>query len=154
MTCTFAQTTQKTRGMTLIEILVALVILGITIMLFGSFVTSLQSNKKATEQSTALAYARNYLETLRVKWQTLEGYQTLSLATPTAPPPSYDLNVQIQNGDGDTVFSFPSGSSSDDLSPLRNVTLTFTDEEDKTVTLVTQLARPTPVPTLEESDEN
>jgi prepilin-type N-terminal cleavage/methylation domain-containing protein len=161
MTCSFIQPvqktriqpTQKTRGMTLIEILVALVILGITIMLFGSFVTSLQSDKKATEQTTALAYARNYLEGLRSKWQTLEGYQKLSLATPDNPPPNYELEVTIQNDAGDTIFSFPSGSSSSDLSPLRNITLTFTDEEDKTVTLGTQLARPTPAPMLEEDDE-
>jgi prepilin-type N-terminal cleavage/methylation domain-containing protein len=157
MTCTVVQPIQnvqpirKTRGMTIVEILVALVILGITIMLFGSFVTSLQSNKKAKEQATALAYARNYLESLRTKWQTLEGYQTLSLATPTDPPPRYDLEVKIQNDAGDTIFSFPSGSSADDLSALRNITLTFTDEENKTVTLVTQIARPTPVPSLEET---
>jgi prepilin-type N-terminal cleavage/methylation domain-containing protein len=149
MTYTF----HKYSGMTLIETLVALVILGMTIMLFGSFVTSLQSNRTAKEQTTALAYARNYLEGLRSKWQTLEGYQTLSLATPDNPPASYELEVDVQNDDGSTIFSFPNGSSSNDLSALRNITLTFTDEEDKTVTLVTQFARPTPVPTLEEEDE-
>mgnify|MGYP002778727681 FL=1 len=140
-------------GMTLVEILVALVIMGLTIMLFGSFVTSLQSTRTAREQTTALAYARNYLEGLRSKWQTLEGYQTLSLATPVDPPASYELEVDIQNDSGSTIFSFPNGSSSDDLSALRNITLTFTDEEDKTVKLITQIARPTPAPTLEEDDE-
>jgi prepilin-type N-terminal cleavage/methylation domain-containing protein len=149
MTHTF----DKYSGMTLVEILVALVIIGLTIMLFGSFVTSLQSTRTAREQTTALAYARNYLETLRSKWQTLEGYQTLSLATPDNPPSSYELAVEIQNNNGNTIFSYPGGSSSDDLSPLRNVMLTFTDEDDKTVTLVTQIARPTPVPTQGEDDE-
>jgi prepilin-type N-terminal cleavage/methylation domain-containing protein len=140
-------------GMTLVEVLVALVILGITILLFSPFITSLGNNRKATEQTTTLAYARNYLDGLRVAWQRLEGYQTLSLAAPDNPPPSYKLEVTIQNDDGNTNFSFPNGSSSDDLSPFGNVTLTFTDEDDKTVTLVTQIARPTPVPSLEADNE-
>jgi prepilin-type N-terminal cleavage/methylation domain-containing protein len=145
--------TKDDSGMTLVEILVALGILSMVILLFSPFITSLQTNRKATEQTAALAYARNYLETLKVKWQTLEGYQTLSLATPPAPPPSYELKIEVQNDDGNTVFSYPSGSSSNDLSPLRNITLTFTDKKNKTVTLVTQIARPTPVPASREDDE-
>lgn len=139
--------------MTLVEILVALGVLSLVTLLFSSFVISLQTNQRATQQTTALAYARNYLETLKVKWQTLEGYQTLELATPVDPPASYELEVKIQNGGGSTIFSFPGSSGSEDLSALRNITLTFTDEEDKTVRLVTQIARPTPVPALEEDDE-
>jgi type II secretory pathway pseudopilin PulG len=140
-------------GMSLVEILVSLVILSIATLLFSPFVNSLQTTRKAKEQTTALAYARNYLETLRAQWQTLEGYQTLSLATPNQPPAPYDLRVEIENNEGTVIFSYPEGPSSEDVSALRKLTLTFTDEQDKTVSLVTLLARPTPVPTDEESNE-
>jgi prepilin-type N-terminal cleavage/methylation domain-containing protein len=140
-------------GMTLVEVLVALVILSLGLMFFSSLIMSLRNTQKAEEQSSALAYARNYLETLKVKWQTLEGYQTLSLATPDNPPASYDLEVEVQNDDGKIIFSYPGGPSSEDLSALRKLRLTFTDEQAKTLSLVTFMARPTPVPTDEEQNE-
>lgn len=140
-------------GLTLVEILMALALISMGLMFFGSFIASLRSTQQAKEQTSALAYARNYVETLKVKWQTLAGYQTLSLATPDSPPASYDLKVEIENDEGTVIFSYPGGSSGKDLSTLRKVTLTFTDEQDKTMSLVTMLARPTPVPTNEERDE-
>jgi prepilin-type N-terminal cleavage/methylation domain-containing protein len=140
-------------GMTLVEILMALALLSLGLMFFGSFVTSLRSTQKAREQTSALAYARNYLETLKVKWQTLAGYQTLSLATPDSPPASYDIKVEVENNEGSVIFSYPGSAGGEDLSPLRKVTLSFTDEQDKTMSLITMLARPTPVPADEERNE-
>ncbi len=134
------------RGLTLVEVLVALAIIGTVGGMFGYFVSSLQTTKSAREQTTALAYARDYLEGLRAKWQTLEGYQTLSLATPAEPPASYVLKITIDNDKGSTVYRYPGGAVSEDLSPLRKITLTFTDAQDKTVSLVTTIARPTPLP--------
>jgi prepilin-type N-terminal cleavage/methylation domain-containing protein len=133
-------------GVTLVEVLVALALVGVAGSMFGYFITSLQSTKKAREQTTALAYARDYLEGLRTHWQTLVGYQTLSLATPAEPPASYNIKVNVQNDKGATIFSYPGGATATDLSALRNITLTFTDEQAKTVSLVTTIARPTPVP--------
>jgi prepilin-type N-terminal cleavage/methylation domain-containing protein len=135
------------RGLTLVEVLVALAIIGVAGGMFGYFVSSLQTTKSAREQTTALAYARDYLEGLRARWQTLEGYQTISLATPVEPPASYKLKIKIDNDKGGTVYGYPGGGTSEDLSALRKITLTFTDEQDKTVSLVTTIARPTPVPT-------
>jgi prepilin-type N-terminal cleavage/methylation domain-containing protein len=146
-------TRTKHSGMTLVEIMMALALISLGLMFFGSFVTSLRSTQKAREQTTALAYARNYLETLKVKWQTLAGYETLSLATPDSPPASYDIKVEVENDEGSVIFSYPGGAGGEDLSPLRKVTLSFTDEQDKTLSLVTMLARPTPVPTNEEQNE-
>ncbi len=140
-------------GVTLVEILVSLVILSLAIMLFGPFVNSLKATRKAEEKTTALAYARNYLETLQTTWQTLAGYQTLTFATPDSPPANYDINVEIENDEGEIIFSYPNGAASEDLSPLRKLTITFTDEEDKTMSLVTLLARPTPVPSEEKDEE-
>ena len=137
---------KQRRGVTLVEVLVALALVGVAGSMFGYFITSLQSTKKAREQTTALAYARDYLEGLRTHWQTLEGYQTLSLATPAEPPASYDIKVKVQNDKGAIIFSYPGGATATDLSALRTVTLTFTDEQAKTVSLVTSIARPTPVP--------
>jgi prepilin-type N-terminal cleavage/methylation domain-containing protein len=136
-------------GMTLVEVLVALALVGVGGSLFGYLITSLQSTKTAREETSALAYGRNYLEGLQAKWQTLKGYQTLSLATPDNPPANYTIKVKVQNEAGSIIYSFPGGASSEDLSALRNITLTFTDEHDKTVSLVTQIARPTPIPTEE-----
>jgi type II secretory pathway pseudopilin PulG len=132
-------------GLTLVEILVSLVILSFAVMLFGPFVDSLSMNKKASEKTSALAYARTYLETLKTNWQTLGGYQNLSLATPENPPENYDLEVDIENSEGSVIFGYPGGASSEDLSALRKITVTFTDEEDKPMTLVTLIARPTPI---------
>ncbi len=137
-----------TKGMTLIEVLIALALIGVAVSMFAYFISSLQTTQHAREQTTALAYARDYLEGLRAKWQTLEGYQTLSLAKPTDPPSSYDIKIKIENDKGSVVFAYPGGGSND-LSALRKITLTFTDEKDKTISLVTSMARPTPVP-LEE----
>lgn len=139
-------------GVTLVEILVSLAILSIAMMLFEPFVNSLNTTRKAEEKATALAYARNYLETLQAKWQTLEGYQTLSLATPDNPPDMYDISIKIENDEGSVIFGYPGGAASEDLSALRKLTLTFTDEQDKTMSLVALIARPTPVPS-EEADE-
>jgi prepilin-type N-terminal cleavage/methylation domain-containing protein len=140
----------SSRGLTLVEVLVALAIVGVAGGMFGYFVSSLQTTKSARQQTTALAYARDYLEGLRAKWQTLAGYQTLSLATPVEPPANYDLKIQIENDKGSVVYGYPGGAASEDLSALRKITLTFTDEKDKTVSLVTTIARPTPVPTEDE----
>jgi prepilin-type N-terminal cleavage/methylation domain-containing protein len=140
-------------GVTLVEILVSLVILSIAIMLFGPFVDSLKTNRKAEEKTTALAYARNYLESLKTHWQTLEGYQTLSLATPQNPPETYKLEIKIENDEGGVIFSYPGGASSEDLSALRKLTVTFTDEEDRKMSFVTLMARPTPVPSEENNEE-
>ncbi|MGL4612098.1 MAG: type IV pilus modification PilV family protein [Trueperaceae bacterium] len=141
----------KRKGLTIVEVLVALAIVGIAGSLFGYFLTSLQTTRTAREQSSALAYARNYLEGLRAHWQTLEGYQNLSLATPNNPPEHYELKIKIENDEGGTVFAHPGGASSRDLSPLRVITVIFTDKENKTITLQTMVARPTPIP--EATDE-
>jgi prepilin-type N-terminal cleavage/methylation domain-containing protein len=140
---------KQTAGLTLVEVLVALAIIGVAGGMFSYFVSSLQTTKTARERTTALAYAREYLEGLRAKWQTLAGYETLSLATPNDPPASYDLEVTINNDKGKVIFSYPGGAGGTDVSALRTVTLTFTDEQHKTVRLETSIARPTPVPSEE-----
>jgi prepilin-type N-terminal cleavage/methylation domain-containing protein len=136
-----------TSGLTLIEVLIALGLIGVAGAMFGYFVSSLQTTQKARQQTGAVAYAREYLDGLRAKWQTLEGYQNLSLAVPVNAPESYDLEVRIENAEGGALYTYPGGAGGEDLSTLRKITLTFTDEQDKPVSLITTIARPTPVPT-------
>jgi prepilin-type N-terminal cleavage/methylation domain-containing protein len=148
------QSSVKNHGVTLVEVLVALAIIGVVGGMFSYFVSSLQTTQSAREQTTAVAYARAYLEGLRAKWQTLEGYQNVSLATPPEPPSTYDLKIEIKNDQGSVVYGYPGGAATEDLSALRTIKISFTNEEDKTISLVTTLARPTPLPGEASSEEN
>lgn len=141
---------QRKIGLTLVEVLVALMFIGIAGGMFGYYISSLQTNRKATQQTASVAYAKDYLDGLRAKWQTLENYQNIALAVPVNPPENYDLEITIKNSEGETLYSYPENTMREDLSMLRTITLSFTDEQSKTVSLVTTLARPTPIPSEDE----
>lgn len=143
-------TRKAKKGLTLVEVLIALGLIGVAGAMFGYFVSSLQTTQKARSQTSAVAYAREYLDGLRARWQTLGGYQNVALAVPENPPERYDLEVKIETNEGSVIYAYPGGAAGEDLSTLRKITISFTDEQDKTVSLVTTIARPTPVPPEEE----
>ncbi len=134
------------KGMSLVEVLVALVFVSLAVAMFTYFVDALRINQKAEQETVATLFAKDYLEGLRAKWRSLEDYQNLALATPKDIPIGYELEVKIKNEQGNVIYAYPGGAAGeDDQSLLRVLQVVFTDAQDKTLSFETVLARPTPV---------
>ena len=126
-------------GLTLIEVLVALVVITIAISMFLYFADALRLTRISKVETEAAAYTRNYLDTLRSIWQLEHNYKyKLDAAEPQNLPEGYEAKVTISNESGGSI----SPSTSSDLSALRTVTISLTDRQGKVYEMTTQIARP------------
>jgi prepilin-type N-terminal cleavage/methylation domain-containing protein len=71
--CLHAYKRQR-QGLTLVEVLVALVIIAITMVMFGYFSTALQATSNSRQATAAANFSRSYLDALRSQWQDLTMY--------------------------------------------------------------------------------
>jgi prepilin-type N-terminal cleavage/methylation domain-containing protein len=142
------------QGFSLVEVLVALVFVSLAIVMFTYFVDAFRINRAAKQETVATLYAKDYIEGLRAKWRSLEGYQNLSLAKPQHIPAGYELEVKIKNEKGHVVYGYPGSASGEDDSLLRILHMTFTDTQDKTLSFQSVMARPTPVYPDDDNDRN
>ncbi len=78
----------KRKGFSIIEVLVAILLLSTVILVGTGFVLPLQVTKKSALETTALAYGRSYLELLKVRWSDTAAYNL-----PTGNLPSVSTNA-------------------------------------------------------------
>lgn len=141
------------KGLSLVEVLVALVFVSLAVVMFTYFVDALRINQRSKQETMVALFAKDYLESLRAKWRSAEGYQNLALAVPKEVPDGYELEITIKDEAGNVIYSYPGSSIQEDTSLLRVLDMVFTDSEDKTLTFQSVMARPTPVYQLPEEDD-
>ena len=96
------------KGYTLIEVLVAVVIIVIVIGFFSYFATSLKISKEAKLETTAASFARRYFDTLRSNWQSDIDYDTgelLNLSPPNGYS-NYNLAITLIDGKGEVTKTY------------------------------------------------
>lgn len=133
------------QGMSLVEVLVALVFVSLAVAMFTYFIDALRINRHATEETAVTLFARDYLESLKARWRSLDDYKNLSLAIPAALPAGYELEIKISNQNGELIYSYPGTVTGTDLSLLRKVEIRFIHLKDhSTMKVQTVITRPTP----------
>lgn len=157
---------RQRQGLTLVEVLVSLVIIAITMVMFGYFSTSLRATSSSRQETAAANFARSYLDALRSQWQDLTMYRAgsrdvIAELRRTNPPflavpegfASYQVSIDRRNVAGTSIgtasFSSDDGvdafnwQNENDNDYLRLVTLTLTDIQGDVYTYSTQIVRPT-----------
>lgn len=69
-------------GLTLIEVLVALVIITVTTLLLGYFISGYTATNTARSDTQAQVFARSYFEAVRSEWATPPDYKNKPLPDP------------------------------------------------------------------------
>ena len=69
---------------TLIEVLVALLLLSAVVFIATGFIIPLQVTRQSATESSALNYARSYIELLKARWAIEGAYSTPTTNLPTA----------------------------------------------------------------------
>lgn len=138
----------RQRGLTLIEVLVALVIVSIAVSMFLYFADSLRLTGLTKDETQATTIARNYFDRLHSAWQYTDDYEnSISLATTQldALPEGYKAIVKIKDESGSSILdSSEEGSVTKDTSKLRHITLTITTNKGKEMTMQTSISSPAP----------
>ncbi len=96
------------KGYTLVEVLVAVVIIVIVIGFFGYFATSLKISTESKLETTAASFARRYFDTLRSNWQSNIDYDTgelLNLSPPNGYS-NYNLAITLVDGKGNITKTY------------------------------------------------
>lgn len=102
----------KTQGFTIIEILVALLILSLLSAMFF-YVTSANSSifRRTDERSRIITYSQDIVERLKIDWSDPAKFQSRApVAVPVAPVAGYTvdpLSIQFLKPDGTVVTSGP-----------------------------------------------
>jgi prepilin-type N-terminal cleavage/methylation domain-containing protein len=86
----------KTRGLTLVEMLVALLILGLTVGISLYVVNAFRFNRNALRETEALNFARAYVDATRGLWKEDSLYVTGVLPNLKLPP-KFTLTVQVKD---------------------------------------------------------
>lgn len=114
------------KGLTLIEVLVALVVLAVGFTIFGYFTTSSSLTRKAQYDTQSQAIARSFFDALRAAWNT----NTVPFGScPTSliiPPSGYSVS--------NCTVTTPSGSNQ-----LRQVQLSLVSPTGSSTTFLTQI---------------
>lgn len=104
---------KRTKGFTLIEILVALLILSLLVATF-SYISSANFTlfRKSDDRSRIVAYTNDVIEKLKIAWSDENNFMTRSnFVAPASPLPAYSLElpmtVQRLNPSGAVVTSGP-----------------------------------------------
>ncbi|WP_051304178.1 type IV pilus modification PilV family protein [Calidithermus chliarophilus] len=113
-------------GLSLIEVMVALVIIAITVLLFAYFASSFRGTSQAQIDTQAQVYARSYFDALRAEWSTHSGFNAdpSTFAYPRSP-------------EGPPLVPPPKGFELVEFNPEANVTrVSGTDASGKAYSVV------------------
>jgi prepilin-type N-terminal cleavage/methylation domain-containing protein len=115
------------KGFSLVEVLVALTLIGIATVMFGFFTGSFSATRQARADTEVQVLARSYFDTLRSSWSVSSNYAAATLPT-----------IKIPSG-----FSLTPAVSTVTADGLRRtVTLTIVTPQDVQVTFSTQISAP------------
>jgi len=142
---------RRREGLSLVEVLVALVIVSIAASMFLYFADSLRLTREASQETELIAFSKNYLSSLQSYWQDANNYEFgLSQIAVLAHsvPESYSLAVTVRNEADEIILKYPEAESIpiQDKSTLRHLTLTFSNEQNKQLSMSHSFSFPPPRP--------
>ena len=131
---------KKTRssGFSLIEVLVALALLGVLGVVAGGFMVPLRLSQQSAQESQALAYGRTFIEVLRSRWSDESKYKAMSVPSTSTDNP-VPTKPDIEVATGWNISSNASSWTADQTT--RNVLVTINSPTGKSITLTTQITR-------------
>ncbi len=134
----------KTKAFSLVEVLVALAILGLSLSFFAYFADALKLTDSAKQEAEIAAFAYNYLENLRAAWQNIDNFETSYGLKPIAVPEGFEARVRIEEKRSQ-IKKKDLGLTN--VVSLRTVTIILKDSSEKMADFImsTQIARPVTV---------
>ncbi|MEY4529319.1 MAG: hypothetical protein RLZZ156_40 [Deinococcota bacterium] len=93
-----SQNKHKRKGFSIIEVLVAILLLSTVILVGTGFVLPLQVTKNSALETTALAYGRSYLELLKVRWSDTAAYNLPTTNLPTVSTDGTNADIKMSGG--------------------------------------------------------
>jgi prepilin-type N-terminal cleavage/methylation domain-containing protein len=137
----------KSKGFTLVEMMVALGLLGILGVVAGGFLLPMRMTSRTNNQSSGLTYARSYLEMVKNRWLELSTFKAITApairVAPNTTPTVYD--IEIPSGWTATLTCSLASNATiacDEGDQLRTVTVTITVPNQSSVKLSTLISRP------------
>jgi prepilin-type N-terminal cleavage/methylation domain-containing protein len=135
---------KRQKGFTLVEMMVALVLVGILGLIGSGFLLPMQMNRQSNSQAQALSYARSYLEILKGRWLDVSLYKKKTLPTwkekGASTPATADIEVPV-----DWEISVPEAASTTawaDGNNIRTVTVVVKIPNQPDFKLSSQITRP------------
>jgi prepilin-type N-terminal cleavage/methylation domain-containing protein len=138
-----AQPARKNQyGFTLIEMMVALVLVGVLGVIGSGFLLPLQMNRQSNSQSQALSYARSYLEIVKGRWLDATAYKNKILPTWKVQGTTGSADIEVPK---DWEISVPEAADAtawEDSKNIRTVTVQIKIPKQASFTLSSQITRP------------
>jgi prepilin-type N-terminal cleavage/methylation domain-containing protein len=135
---------KRQQGLTLIEMMVALVLVGILGLISGGFILPMKMNRDSNAQAQALSYARSYLEMVKGRWLDATVYKNKTLPTwkvkGASTPATAD--IEVPNGWEISVPEAASTTAWADTNNIRMVTVKIKIPNQADFTLSSQITRP------------
>lgn len=142
-------------GFTLVEVLVALALVGVAVTMFSALLSAFADTRAARRQADGTAFARTFLDLLGALWRdgdgTCRAFRTFARPALSLPAgfASGELRVDAvgEEGGQDAVFDLTapapvSGPPEDRVSRLRRATVVLRGEDGRSVVLSVLVARP------------
>jgi prepilin-type N-terminal cleavage/methylation domain-containing protein len=133
------------RGFTLIEMMVALVLVGVLGLIGGGFLLPMKMSRDANAQSQALSYARSYLEIIKGRWLDANVYKSKTLPTWKEKGATTPLTADVEVPVGWAIVVPEAASASTawaDANNIRTVTVKITSPNQPDFTLSSEITRP------------
>jgi prepilin-type N-terminal cleavage/methylation domain-containing protein len=135
---------KRQHGLTLIEMMVALALVGVLGIIGGGLLLPMRMSREANAQSQALSYARSYLEMVKGRWLDANVYKNKTLPTwkikGATNPASADM--ELPTGWAIAVPEASDATAWADTNNIRTVTVTVTMPALPEFKLSTQITRP------------
>lgn len=135
------------KGLTIIEVLIATVVIAAAFSVLSYLGSSLKSFQTAQQETQVASFAKTYLDLLRSTWSSDEGY-TQTLLPFQKPPQGNSYTVTVVDSQSKHVISSYSYNSSSFPSPIsnkaqmRDVHISISNNRGLDVSLLTQVTRP------------
>ena len=150
----------RKQGLSLIEVLVALVLVAVAVSMFLYFADSLRLTTLSREETQAASFARNYFDSLKSRWQSEIGYENdLELAEDlllSQTPEGYEAELEVKDEKDSLIFKLSLERASDGsatltgsvpgshAAPLRKMYLLLKSNKGKEILLETTISAPAP----------
>jgi prepilin-type N-terminal cleavage/methylation domain-containing protein len=85
-------------GFTIIEVLVAILLLSTVILIATGFVLPLQVTRQSSIQTSALAYGRAYIELVKIRWTDSAAYTAATTNLPTVSNNGTNADIKMPAG--------------------------------------------------------
>jgi prepilin-type N-terminal cleavage/methylation domain-containing protein len=135
---------KRQRGFTLIEMMVALVLVGVLGLIGGGFLIPMKMSRDANAQSQSLSYARSYLEMIKGRWLDATFYKNKTLPTVKIKGASTPVTADIEVPTGWTISVVEASNATAwaDANNIRTVTVKVSSPNQPDFTLSSQITRP------------